>query len=273
MKLEICDAAIGYKNHLLASHINMTSEPGQITAILGTNGCGKTTFVKSLMRLVPWRHGGAFIDGTDMRNIPDRQLWRKMAYVPQKSTSVPYSVLDMVLLGRSPYKSLFAQPDDSDKKMAEAALKRVGMLAFSNHSYDKLSVGQQQLVKLARALVSSPELLIMDEPESGLDLKHTARLMELIKELCETEEKQALFITHSPEHALMIADYALLFLPEDESQHSSTVLWGSAKNILCQENLERVYGMKLRIVKDGDSIAIMQHISGHHRNEVCGDEM
>lgn len=267
MKLEIRDAAIGYKNHVLASHINMTSESGQITAILGPNGCGKTTFVKSLMRLVPWCYGGAFIDDVDMRTIPDRQLWRKMAYVPQKSTSVPYSVLDMVLLGRNPYKSLFAQPDDSDRKMAEAALERVGMLAFSNHSYDKLSAGQQQLVKLARALVSSPELLIMDEPESGLDLKHTARLMELIKELCENERKQVLFITHSPEHALMIADQVLLFLSEDESQHSSTVLWGPAKSILCQENLERVYEMPLKIVRDGNSIAILQKAGRCHRRK------
>ena len=65
-------------------------------------------------------HLKTFLDGVDMRNIKDRQLWRKMAYVPQKSTSVPYSVLDMVLIGRNPYKSLFAQPDSNDRKMAEA---------------------------------------------------------------------------------------------------------------------------------------------------------
>lgn len=267
MKLGIRDAAIGYKNHLLASHINMTSEPGQIMAILGQNGCGKTTFVKSLMKFVPWCHGGAFIDGVDMRSIPDRQLWQKMAYVSQKSTSVPYSVLDMVLLGRNTYKSFFAQPDDSDKKMAEAALERVGMLAFSNHSYDKLSVGQQQLIKLARALVSSPELLIMDEPESGLDLKHTARLIKIMQELCKDENRQILFITHSPEHALMIADKAILFLPEDKSAHTSLVLQGDAKEILCQENLERAYGIPLRIIKDGNSIAIVPKAGRCHREQ------
>lgn len=171
MKLEVKDASIGYKKQVLSSNINMASEPGMVTAILGQNGCGKTTFVKSLMKLIPWCGGGAFLDGVDMRNIKDRQLWRKMAYVPQKSTSVPYSVLDMVLIGRNPYKSLFAQPDSNDRKMAEAALERVGMLEFSEYSYDKLSAGQQQLVKLARALVASPSILIMDEPESGLDLR------------------------------------------------------------------------------------------------------
>ena len=124
MKLEVKDASIGYKKQVLSSNINMASEPGMVTAILGQNGCGKTTFVKSLMKLIPWCGGGAFLDGVDMRNIKDRQLWRKMAYVPQKSTSVPYSVLDMVLIGRNPYKSLFAQPDSNDRKMAEAALER-----------------------------------------------------------------------------------------------------------------------------------------------------
>ena len=78
------DASIGYKKQVLSSNINMASEPGMVTAILGQNGCGKTTFVKSLMKLIPWCGGGAFLDGVDMRNIKDRQLWRKMAYVPQK---------------------------------------------------------------------------------------------------------------------------------------------------------------------------------------------
>ena len=78
MKLEVKDASIGYKKQVLSSNINMASEPGMVTAILGQNGCGKTTFVKSLMKLIPWCGGGAFLDGVDMRNIKDRQLWRKM---------------------------------------------------------------------------------------------------------------------------------------------------------------------------------------------------
>ena len=258
MKLEVKDASIGYKKQVLSSNINMASEPGMVTAILGQNGCGKTTFVKSLMKLVPWCGGGAFLDGVDMRNIKDRQLWRKMAYVPQKSTSVPYSVLDMVLIGRNPYKSLFAQPDSNDRKMAEAALERVGMRAFSEYSYDKLSAGQQQLVKLARALVASPSLLIMDEPESGLDLRHTAQLIKLIKELCKTDNKQVLFITHRPEHALMIADKTLLFLPDNELLHTSFVLWGDTKNILCQENLEQAYGISFAIGEYGRKENICQ---------------
>ena len=220
---------------------------------------GKTTdALKSLMKLIPWCGGGAFLDGVDMRNIKDRQLWRKMAYVPQKSTSVPYSVLDMVLIGRNPYKSLFAQPDSNDRKMAEAALERVGMLEFSEYSYDKLSAGQQQLVKLARALVASPSLLIMDEPESGLDLRHTAQLIKLIKELCKTDNKQVLFITHRPEHALMIADKTLLFLPDNELLHTSFVLWGDTKNILCQENLEQAYGISFAIEEYGRKENICQ---------------
>ncbi len=237
MKLEVKDASIGYKKQVLSSNINMASEPGMVTAILGQNGCGKTTFVKSLMKLIPWCGGGAFLDGVDMRNIKDRQLWRKMAYVPQKSTSVPYSVLDMVLIGRNPYKSLFAQPDSNDRKMAEAALERVGMLEFSEYSYDKLSAGQQQLVKLAR---------------------HTAQLIKLIKELCKTDNKQVLFITHRPEHALIIADKTLLFLPDNELLHTSFVLWGDTKNILCQENLEQAYGISFAIGEYGRKENICQ---------------
>ena len=128
----------------------------------------------------------------------------------------------------------------------------------SEYSYDKLSAGQQQLVKLARALVASPSLLIMDEPESGLDLRHTAQLIKLIKELCKTDNKQVLFITHRPEHALMIADKTLLFLPDNELLHTSFVLWGDTKNILCQENLEQAYGISFAIGEYGRKENICQ---------------
>ena len=91
----------------------------------------------------------------------------------------------------------------------------------------------------------------MDEPESGLDLRHTAQLIKLIKELCKTDNKQVLFITHRPEHALMIADKTLLFLPDNELLHTSFVLWGDTKNILCQENLEQAYGISFAIGEYG----------------------
>lgn len=257
MKLEVKDAAIGYKNHLLAEGINMTSEPGMITAILGPNGCGKTSFVKSLMGFLPWLSGGAFLDGIDMRTISEKKRWQQIAYVSQQSSDVPYSVLDMVLLGRNPYKSLLSQPDVADQKWAEAALERVGMRAYSDAPYRILSVGQKQLVKLARALVGSQSLFIMDEPESGLDLKHNSLLLTIMKELCKDEDKQILFITHSPEHALMVADKTLLFLPQ--SQMPAETVWGDTKCIVTAKNLEQVYGVPLSIVRDGDCVAVLQH--------------
>ena len=122
-----------------------------------------------------------------------------MAYVPQKSTSVPYSVLDMVLIGRNPYKSLFAQPDSNDRKMAEAALERVGMLEFSEYSYDKLSAGQQQLVKLARALVASPSLLIMDEPTRGIDIGAKAEIYKLRDMLVKSGKSIIMISSETPE--------------------------------------------------------------------------
>lgn len=98
----------------------------------------------------------------------------------------------------------------------------------------------------------------MDEPESGLDLRHTAKLIKLIKELCKTDNKQVLFITHRPEHALMIADKTLLFLPDNELLHTSFVLWGDTKNILCQENLEQAYGISFAIGEYGRKENICQ---------------
>lgn len=256
MRLEVKDAAVGYKNHRLAEGINMTSEPGMITAILGPNGCGKTSFVKSLMGFLSWLSGGAFLDGVDMRTISEKKRWQQVAYVSQQSSNVPYSVLDMVLLGRNPYKSLLSQPDANDQKQAEAALDRVGMRSYSDTPYRILSAGQKQLVKIARALVGSQSLFIMDEPESGLDLKHSNLLLAIMKELCKDENKQILFITHSPENALMVADKTLLFLPQ--SQMSAKTVWGDTDCIVTVENLEKIYHVPLSIVRKDDFVGILQ---------------
>lgn len=256
MRLEVKDAAVGYKNHLLAEGINMTSEPGMITAILGPNGCGKTSFVKSLMGFLPWLSGGAFLDGIDMKEISEKKRWQQVAYVSQQSSNVPYSVLDMVLLGRNPYKSFLSQPDATDQKQAEAALDRVGMRSYSDTPYRILSAGQKQLVKLARALVGSQSLFIMDEPESGLDMKHSSLLLTIMKELCKDENKQILFITHSPEHALMVADKTLLFLPQ--GQMSAKTVWGDTDCIVTTGNLEKIYHVSLSIVRKDDFVGILQ---------------
>lgn len=240
MRLEVRSASIGYPGNILASDISMVSEDGCITAVLGPNGCGKTTFVKSLMGMVPWLSGGVFLDGTDVNRLSQRERWQKMAYVPQKSEAVSYSVLDMVLLGLTSHKAFFSQPDLADQKKAEAILEKMGLISYADCPYDRLSTGQQQLVKMARALVAPPRLLIMDEPENGLDLKNTVELLSLMKRLCKEENRQIIFITHSPEHALLTADQALLFLP------GGTVR-GEAKTILKKENLEQAYGLVLRI--------------------------
>lgn len=247
MKIEICNASVGYSGKALVSGISMVSEGNDITAVLGKNGCGKTTFVKSLIGNVPWLDGEVFIDGEKIKY--NRKFWKIASYVSQDVDNVPYSVMDMVLLGTGVYKGLFSQPDEKDRKKVKSVLEKLNMERYSDMPYSVLSRGQKQLVKIARALVSAPQLLIMDEPESGLDMKNMKILLELIKKISKEDGRQVLFITHNPQHALMVADKALLFV-------NGKALWGDRDDILTKENLEYAYEVELSLLREDSECAV-----------------
>lgn len=243
MRLEIRGASVGYPGRVLLSGIDMVSEGCQITAVLGTNGAGKTSFLRCLLGLQPWLAGTVLVDGKECNAKGFGRCQSGMAYVPQGGSRAPYTVLDMVMLGRSGAKGLFSQPDEEDRRIARALLDRVDMQAYADCPCSRLSQGELQLVKIARALASDPALLVMDEPEAGLDLKNSRRLLKLICTLSREENRQVLFVTHSPEYAQEVADRVLLLLP------GGTACWGSTKDIVTRRNLELAYGVHMKIVR------------------------
>lgn len=242
MKLEIRDASVGYPGHVLLSGIHMSSEGNQITAILGANGAGKSSFLRSMLGLQPWIEGGSFLDGRDIKRLKTGELWRNIAYVPQGGRRASYTVMDMVLLGRCRAGGIFTQPGPEDERIALEMISRLGIDSLAQCSCMNLSQGELQLVRIARALVCEPRLLIMDEPEAGLDLKNTQRILGVIRNISRKEGRQVIFITHSPDHALAVADMVLLLGPGKKA------LWGKTQEVLCQENLELAYEMRLKMI-------------------------
>lgn len=206
---------------------------GEVLAILGPNGRGKTTLLNILLGQLRPTQGTVAVDGS-------------IGYVPQAlSTPFPYSVLDMVLMGRARHVGLLRSPTRHDHAIAHAALDELGIAALAARAFTTLSGGQRQLVLFARALAAESELLILDEPSAALDLRNQKIILDHIAKLAARRGLSVVFTTHQPQHASSVADSALLLMPD------ASALWGPSREVLSEAALTRLYGIELRRVRVG----------------------
>jgi len=215
VSLVVSGLTCGYAGKAVISGVNFRVEPGEMVAILGPNGVGKTTLIRAILGLMPLHSGHTrWLDGSASLPVSD------VAGFVSQASSVPfgYSVLDMVLMGRARHLGLFALPGPRDRAVAMDALRRVGIGHLAERPCPALSGGEQQLVRIARALAAEPRLLVLDEPETHLDLRHRLQVMELLRRLTEEEGLAVLFSTHHPDEVLWYADQALLLFPDGEVQ-------------------------------------------------------
>jgi iron complex transport system ATP-binding protein len=206
-------------------------ERGRVLAILGPNGCGKTTLLKLLIGALKPREGSLRVEG-------------RVAFVPQLfQISFPYSVLDMVLMGRAHRVGIFCSPSAADEKAALAALDKLGLAALAERPFEELSGGQRQLVIFARALATEADILILDEPTSALDLKNQGIILQWIRRLSRVEGLSVVITTHHPHHAHAVADTTMLMMGSEES------LCGPTDEVVTEANLFRLYGVVLKRVQ------------------------
>ncbi len=233
----IVATSLGYayiKEEWIFRHLDLALPKGSVFAILGPNGRGKTTFLKTLLGIEKPTEGHVSMIG-------------QSAFVPQLfSVTFAYSVLDMVVMGRAKKIGLFSQPSCRDYDAALEALSRFGLEKLAHRSFGELSGGQRQLVIIARALVSDAQILVLDEPTSALDLKNQEMILQWIHKLSREEKMTILFTTHHPHHAYAVANRVLLMFDQEE------YAFGKAEETLTEENLKKLYGVKLKSVDVAD---------------------
>ncbi|WP_439240598.1 ABC transporter ATP-binding protein [Lonepinella sp. BR2474] len=207
--IEVKNLKIGYQQ-TVADHLNIEFPHQKITALLGANGCGKTTLLKTILGLIKPLQGDILIENTPHFDWTAAQLARTIGYVPQAQQGVfSIPVSDMVLLGRTAYLAWYATPSRQDKQIAQQCLEQLSIAHLANKSYIALSGGERQLVLIARALAQQPRCLIMDEPTSNLDFGNQIRVLEKIQQLRQ-QGLTIIFTTHQPEQALRYADNVVL---------------------------------------------------------------
>jgi iron complex transport system ATP-binding protein len=196
--LESRDAAFAYASGMPAVRgISLTVERGKLGALIGANGCGKSTLIRLFAGLLKPNRGEILFDGVPLGAIPRRDAARRIAYVPQASPmAFPFTVMEVVLTGRTPYTARFRFEDERDRERAMEALATVDAAHLAARRVTELSGGERQMVAVARALAQEPDCLLLDEPSAALDLKHRAALMRTLAALRDAQGLTALVVTH-----------------------------------------------------------------------------
>ncbi|MEM1484153.1 ABC transporter ATP-binding protein [Oscillospiraceae bacterium PP1C4] len=242
MIFSVDKGCFGYGKKPILSNISFSVGKQEVLSVLGSNGVGKTTLLKCMMGLLKWNSGAAMIDDVPLDRMKHTDVWKKIAYVPQsKGTALSYTAMQMVLMGRSARLGLFSQPSSEDIALAKASMEQVGILHLCDKKCSCMSGGELQMVLIARALSSQPEMLVLDEPESNLDFKNQLIILETIQRLSREQGIAAIVNTHYPAHALKIADKALILNRDGSS------VYGAVNETITEKNMRAAFDVEVKI--------------------------
>ena len=188
--IKIRQLKFGYSTELVLNNIELNVRKGEVLCLLGANGSGKTTLLKCMLGFEERFEGSINLLDTSIKSYTNKSLAKCLSFVPQKQeSSFPYTVMEMVIMGRNCHLDVFSRPKKLDYDIAMDALKHVGMESFADRSYMELSGGESQLVMIARALTQESECIVMDEPTSHLDYRNELVILETIKTLVSEQRK------------------------------------------------------------------------------------
>lgn len=238
--LEVKHIRCGYQHRQIVHDASLEVAPGEFCALLGLNGCGKTTLIKAICGLLPTHEGRCLVNGVDCTRFNERQRALQMAYIPQRGSLITgKTVLEVVLMGFNPRLHLLDSPGRAHKQKAMEALERLGMAELAQRDYAKLSEGQKQMVILARTMVQDTPVMLMDEPDSALDFVNRNLVLGKIRQILHEQGRAGLITLHDPNFALAYCDS--LILMRDGRILRRLSLRGAARAEI-EEALSEIYG-------------------------------
>ena len=243
MKLEAKHLDFGYGARRVGSDVSLCLEAGEVLCLLGPNGSGKTTLFKTLLGLLPPQGGQILMDGADLQGSKRGEVAQRVSYVPQAHAAFfPFTVREVVLMGRTAHLGIFSSPSSRDREIAQAAIERMRLAQLADAIYTRISGGERQLTLIARALAQDARIIVMDEPTANLDFGNQVRVLEQIQDLARTG-MGVLLSTHDPDQAFICADRVAML---HEGRLART---GAPAEAITAESLRQLYGVDVEVTR------------------------
>ena len=241
--IEARQLTLGYSGKMISTGLDIAIDKPEIIAVIGPNGSGKSTFLKALSRLLPPVAGVVLLNGKDIYRMRPREVARLLAVVPQ-SVQAPGDLVvrDLIASGRAPYIGLFGQPAAADEAAVRSAAGATGMEDLLFRRLDMLSGGERQRAWLAMALAQQPEILMLDEPTTYLDVHHQLEFMNLVKTLHHERQLTVVMVLHDLNHAARFSDRIIAM------KNGEIFVDGKAEDVLTEENLRSLYGVEAAVI-------------------------
>ncbi len=254
MKLiEIHNAGFAYGENEIFRKIDLSLEQGTLCCLMGPNGCGKSTLLDCIIGVLHLREGKILVDGRDVLSYKPQLLAQKIAYVPQvHDRSFPYTVKQIVLMGRTASAGLFGSPGKDAEDLVTNALRTVGIAHLSARSYTQISGGEMQLVMLARALVQQTPIIIMDEPTAHLDFRNEMVFMETVVNMIKEHNIAVLMATHSPNQPFYFENKGL-DVNVAAIKDGGIYCHGVPSQVLTETSINEIYQIKSKRLTHEDS--------------------
>jgi iron complex transport system ATP-binding protein len=243
--LTAAQLTVAYDGAAVLDGLDVHVPRGQITAVVGANGCGKSTLLRALARLIRPRHGSVLLDGRAIRELPSRELARRLGMLPQSPVAPDgITVADVVARGRYPHQGLFRRWSARDEQAVADALAATGTTELSGRPIDELSGGQRQRAWIAMALAQQTDVLLLDEPTTFLDLAHQIEVLDLLDALVAERGRTVVMVLHDINQACRYADQ--LVAVRDGRVHAS----GPPGEIVDAAFIRDVFALDARVVED-----------------------
>lgn len=257
LTMECRSLGFNYGAKQILKDISFQLQTSTFCAVLGRNGSGKTTLIHCLNKILTPISGQVLIQGKDIGSLSRNEIAKQISLVPQEHIDIfPYSVLDVVVMGRAPFLKVSANPDETDYQIAVNALKELNAEALADKNFNRISGGERQIVLLARSLAQSTQIMLLDEPTNHLDFNNQYHLMSSIKHLCRTKGMSIVASMHDPNLAGMFADDVIMI------KNGEIMIQGDNCSVMTKENISTLYDTDTREfrINDQKKLFLPNHI-------------
>jgi iron complex transport system ATP-binding protein len=236
---------LGYEQRTIVADLNLQLQHGKISTIIGANGCGKSTILRSLARLLKPKTGSVLLDGKNIHTLPSKAVAQQLAILPQAPTAPEgITVEALVQFGRYPHQQFLQPRSSEDNAQVESALVQTKMLEFKDRPLETLSGGQRQRAWIAMALAQNTSTLLLDEPTTYLDLMHQLEVLHLLEELNANTGKTIVMVLHDLNQAARYSHELIAI------KNGQVVAQDTPEKVLTHTTLREVFGLEVHLLQD-----------------------